>query len=143
MRLEELQPGQHYRHVNSGNVVMPVGIAVEEATFRKVVVYVDKGLLKDSVWAVPLEMFEHRYELVEEGKELRPVAGFPEFKPVLDPEKLLAENDELKLQVNSLRYQRSKLEEELMQLKSDNKMLNRRIDDLKWKVETSEVPFYE
>lgn len=141
MRLEELQLGQHYRHVNSGNVIMPVGIAVEEATFRKVVVYVDKGMLKDSVWAVPLEMFEHRYELVEEGKELRPVAGFPEFKPVLDPEKLLAENDELKLQVNRLRYQRSKLEEELMQLKSDNKMLNRRIDDLRYKDETSEVPF--
>ena len=141
MKLEELQPGQHYRHVNSDNVVMLVGIAVEEATFRKVVVYVDKGLLKDSVLAVPLEMFEHRYELVEEGKELRPVAGFLEFKPVLDPERLLAENDELKLQVNSLRYQRSKLKDELMQLKSDNKMLNRRIADLKWKVETSEVPF--
>ena len=141
MKLEELQPGQHYRHVNSGNVIMPVGIAVEEATFRKVVVYVDKGMLKDSVWAVPLEMFEHRYELVGEGKELRPVAGFPEFKPVLDPKRLLAENDELKLQVNSLRYQRSKLKDELMQLKSDNKMLNRRIADLKWKVETSEVPF--
>jgi hypothetical protein len=141
MRLEELQPGQHYRHVNSGKVVMPVGIALEEASGRKVVVYVDKGLLKDSVWAVPLEMFEHRYELVEEGKELRPVAGFPELKPVLDPERLLAENDELKLQVNSLRYQRSKLKDELMQLKSDNKMLNRRIADLKWKVETSEVPF--
>lgn len=139
--MNELQPGQHYRHVNSGNVIMPVGIAVEEATFRKVVVYVDKGMLKDSVWAVPLEMFEHRYELVEEGKELRPVAGFPEFKPVLDPEKLLAENEELKLQVNSLHYQRSKLKDELMQLKSDNKMLNRRIADLKWKVETSEVPF--
>ena len=141
MKLEELQPGQHYRHVNSDNVVMLVGIAVEEATFRKVVVYVDKGLLKDSVWAVPLEMFEHRYELVYEGKELRPGAGFLEFKPVLDPERLLAENDELKLQVNSLRYQRSKLKDELMQLKSDNKMLNRRIADLKWKVETSEVPF--
>lgn len=141
MKLEELQPGQHYRHVNSGNVVMPVGIAVEEATFRKAVVYVDKGMLKDSVWSVPLEMFEHRYELVEEGKELRPIACFPEFKPVIEPEKLLAENEELKLQVNSLRYQRSKLEEELMQLKSDNKMLNRRIDNLRWKDETSEVPF--
>lgn len=139
--MNELQPGQHYRHVNSGNVIMPVGIAVEEATFRKVVVYVDKGMLKDSVWAVPLEMFEHRYELVEEGKELRPVVGFPEFKPVLDLEKLLAENEELKLHVNSLRYQRSKLKDELWELKSENKMLNRRIDDLKWKVETSEVPF--
>lgn len=139
--MNELQPGQHYRHVNSGNVVMPVGIAVEEATFRKVVVYVDKGLLKDSVWAVPLEMFEHRYELVEEGKELRPVAGFPEFKPVLDPERLLAENDELKLRLKSLQYQKSEMKAELMQLKSDNKMLNRRIADLKYKVETSEVPF--
>ncbi|WP_456047942.1 hypothetical protein [Abiotrophia defectiva] len=142
MRLDELQPGQHYRHVNSGKVVMPVGIALEVATFRKVVVYVDKGPLHDNVWTIPFDQFmDGRFELVEEGKELRPIAGFPEFKPVLDPEKLLAENDELKLQINSLHYQRSKLEEELMQLKSDNKMLNRRIDDLKWKVETSEVPF--
>lgn len=141
MKPEELKPGQHYRHVNSGNVVMPVGIAVEEATFRKAVVYVDKGMLKDSVWAVPLEMFEHRYELVEEDKELRPVAGFPEFKPVLDPERLLAENDELKLRLKSLQYQKSEMKAELMQLKSDNKMLNRRIADLKYKVETSEVPF--
>lgn len=102
MKIEELQPGQHYRHVNSDNVVMLVGIAVEEATFRKVVVYVDKGLLKDSVWAVPLEMFEHRYELVEEGKELRPVAGFQEFKPVINPEELLSENKHLKRYIEYL-----------------------------------------
>lgn len=139
--MNELQPGQHYRHVNSGNVIMPVGIAVEEGTFRKVVVYVDKGILKDSVWAVPLEMFEHRYELVEEGKELRPIAGFPEFKPVIDSEKLLAENDELKLQVNSLKYEISKAKDELYELKCDNKMLNRLIADLRWKDDTSEVPF--
>lgn len=139
--MNELQPGQHYRHVNSGNVVMPVAVAMGEVTSRKFVVYTEKRTLGESVWIVPLDIFEHRYELVEEGKELRQVAGFPEFKPVLDPERLLAENDELKLQVNSLRYQRSKLKDELMQLKSDNKMLNRRIADLKWKVETSEVPF--
>lgn len=140
--MNELQPGQHYRHVKSGKVVMPVGIALEEASGRKVVVYVEKGKLNDIVWTRPLDQFmDGRFELVEEGKELRPVAGFPEFKPVLDPERLLAENDELKLQVNSLSYQRSKLKDELMQLKSDNKMLNRRIADLKWKVETSEVPF--
>ena len=121
---------------------MPVGIALEEASGRKVVVYVEKGKLNDIVWTRPLDQFmDGRFELVEEGKELRPIAGFPEFKPVLDPEKLLAENDELKLQVNSLRYQRSKLKDELWELKSENKMLNRRIDDLKWKVETSEVPF--
>lgn len=139
--MNELQPGQHYRHVNSGNVVMPVGIATEEVTFRKLVVYTDRGLFGDRVWAVPLEIFEHRYELVEEGKELRPVAGFPEFKPVLDPEKLLAENEELKLRLKSLQYQKSEMKAELMQLKSDNKILNRRIADLKYKVETSEVPF--
>lgn len=140
--MEELQPGQHYRHVKSGKVVMPVGIALEEASGRKVVVYVEKGKLNDIVWTRPLDQFmDGRFELVEEGKELRPVAGFPEFKPVLDPEKLMAENEELKLQVNSLRYQRSEMKDELWQLKSENKMLNRRIDDLKWKVETSEVPF--
>ena len=140
--MNELQPGQHYRYVKSGKVVMPVGIALEEVSGRKVVVYVEKGKLNDIVWTRPLDQFmDGRFELVEEGKELRPVAGFPEFKPVLDPEKLLAENEELKLQVNSLRYQRSKLKDELWELKSENKMLNRRIDDLKWKVETSEVPF--
>lgn len=140
--MNELQPGQHYRHVKSGKVVMPVGIALEEASGRKVVVYVEKGKLNDIVWTRPLYQFmDGRFELVEDGKELRPVASFPEFKPVLDPEKILAENEELKLQVNSLRYQRSEMKDELWQLKSENKMLNRRIDDLKWKVETSEVPF--
>lgn len=140
--MNELLPGRHYRHVKSGLIVMPVGIALEEASGRKVVVYVEKGKLNDIVWTRPLDQFmDGRFELVEDGKELRPIAGFPEFKPVLDPEKLLAENDELKLQVNSLRYQRSKLKDELWELKSENKMLNRRIDDLKWKVETSEVPF--
>nr|DAN54276.1 MAG TPA: hypothetical protein [Caudoviricetes sp.] len=139
--MNELQPGKHYRNVRFGDVVMPVAVAMGEMTSRKFVVYTEKGTLGESVWILPLEIFERRYELVEEGKELRPVAGFPEFKPVLDPEKLLAENEELKLHVNSLQYQRSKLKDELMQLKSDNKMLNRRIADLKWKVETSEVPF--
>lgn len=140
--MNELQPGKHYRHVNSGKVVMPVGIALEEASGRKVVVYVEASPLRDNVWTRPLDQFmDGRFELVEEGKELRPVAGFPEFKPVLDPEKLLAENDELKLHVNSLKYQMSKMQDELWQLKSDNKTLNRRIADLRYKDETSEVPF--
>lgn len=142
MKLEELQPGQHYRHVKSGKVVMPVGIALEEASGRKVVVYVEASPLRDNVWTRPLDQFmDGRFELVEEGKELRPVAGFPEFKPVLDPEKLLAENEELELQVNSLRYQMSELKDELWQLRSDNKMLNQRIVALKLKDEPSEVPF--
>lgn len=139
--MNELLPGRHYRNVRFGDVVMPIAVAMGEVTSRKFVVYTEKGTLGESVWIVPLEIFEHRYELVEEGKELRPVAGFPEFKPVLDPETLLAENDELKLHVNSLEHQMSKMKDELWQLKSDNKMLNRRIADLKWKVETSEVPF--
>lgn len=139
--MNELQPGKHYRNVRFGDVVMPIAVAMGEVTSRKFVVYTEKGTLGESVWIVPLEIFKHRYELVEEGKELRPVAGFPEFKPVLDPETLLAENDELKLHVKSLEYQMSKMKDELWQLKSDNKMLNRRIADLKWKVETSEVPF--
>lgn len=140
--MNELLPGQHYRHVKSGKVVMPVGIALEEVSGRKVVVYVEKGKLNDIVWTRPLDQFmDGRFELVEEGKELRPIAGFPEFKPVLDPEKLLAENEELKLHVNSLQYQMSEMKDELWQLKSDNKMLNRRIADLRYKDETSEVPF--
>lgn len=139
--MNELQPGQHYRHVKFGDVVIPVAVAMGEMTSRKFVVYTEKGTLGESVWIVPLDIFEHRYELVEEGKELRPIAGFPEFKPVLDPEKLLAENEELKLHVNSLRYEMSKLEDELWELKGDNKMLNRLIADLKLKDEPSEVPF--
>lgn len=140
--MNELQPGQHYRHVKSGKVVMPVGIALEEASGRKVVVYTEKGKLNDIVWTRPLDQFmDGRFELVEEGKELRPVAGFPEFKPVLDPEKLLAENEELKLQVDSLRYEMYKMKDELWELKGDNKMLNRLIANLKRKDETSEVPF--
>lgn len=139
--MNELQPGKHYRNVRFGDVVMPVAVAMGEVTSRKFVVYTEKGTLGESVWILPLDIFEHRYELVEEGKELRPVAGFPEFKPVLDPEKLLAENEELKLHVNSLQYQISKMKDELWQLKSDNKTLNRRIADLRYKDETSEVPF--
>lgn len=109
MKLEELQPGQHYRYVESGEVVMPVGIALEVATFRKVVVYVEKGLLHDNVWTIPFDQFmDGRFELVEEGKELRPVAGFPEFKPVLDPEKLLAENEHLR---RNIAYLTRKIEE--------------------------------
>lgn len=139
--MNELQPGKHYRNVRFGDVVMPVAVAMGEVTSRKFVVYTEKGTLGESVWILPLDIFEHRYELVEEGKELRPVAGFPEFKPVLDPEKLLAENEELKSHVNSLQYQISKMKDELWQLKSDNKTLNRRIADLRYKDETSEVPF--
>lgn len=139
--MNELQPGKHYRNVRFGDVVMPVAVAMGEVTSRKFVVYTEKGTLGESVWILPLDIFEHRYELVEEGKELRPIAGFPEFKPVLDPEKLLAENEELKLQVNSLQYQMSKMKDELWELKSDNKTLNRRIADLRYKDETSEVPF--
>lgn len=104
MRLDELQPGKHYRYVESGEVVMPVGIALEVATFRKVVVYVDKGPLHDNVWTIPFDQFmDGRFELVEEGKELRPVSGFPEFKPVLDPEKLLEENEHLRRHIDYLK----------------------------------------
>lgn len=107
--MEELQPGQHYRHVKSGKVVMPVGIALEEASGRKVVVYVEASPLRDNVWTRPLDQFmDGRFELVEEGKELRPVAGFPEFKPVLDPEKLLAENEHLR---RNIAYLTRKIEE--------------------------------
>ena len=101
--MNELQPGKHYRHVKSGKVVMPVGIALEEATFRKVVVYVEKGPLTDNVWTRPLDQFmDGRFELVEDGKELRPIAGFPEFKPVIDPEKILEENEHLRRNIDYL-----------------------------------------
>lgn len=102
MKLEELQPGQHYRHVKSGKVVMLVAVAMGEVTSRRFVVYTEKGTLGESVWILPLEIFEHRYELVEESKELRPVAGFPEFKPVLDTEKLLEENEHLRRHIDYL-----------------------------------------
>ena len=140
--MNELLPGRHYRHVKSGLIVMPVGIAIEESTLRRVVVYHERGSLRDSVWTRPLEEFmDGRFELVEENGEPRPIAGFPPFEPVVDTKKLLAENEELKLLVEGLRYQKSEMKEELMQLKDENQKLNRRIADLKWKVETSEVPF--
>ena len=83
--MDDFLPGQHYRHVRFGDVVMIVGLATEEVTLRKLVVYTEKGLLGDKVWVVPLEIFEHRYELVEDGKELR---------PVIDSTNLLDENEE-------------------------------------------------
>lgn len=100
--MNELQPGKHYRNVKFGDVVMPIAVAMGEVTSRKFVVYTKKGTLGESVWIVPLDIFEHRYELVEEAKELRPVAGFPEFKPVLDPEKILEENEHLRRHIDYL-----------------------------------------
>lgn len=124
--MNELQPGKHYRHVNSGSVVMPVGIAVEEATFRKVVVYVDKGMLKDSVWAVPLEMFEHRYELVEDIKELR---------PVIDSKNLLDENEGIRSLVEHMNMQMALKILQVNQLVRERDSLQRRISYLEQKIE--------
>lgn len=124
--MNELQPGKHYRHVNSGNVIMPVGIAVEEGTFRKVVVYVDKGILKDSVWAVPLEMFEHRYELVEDVKELR---------PVIDSKKLFDENEEISSWVELMNMQMALKILQVNQLVRERDSLQRRISYLEQKIE--------
>lgn len=124
--MNELQPGKHYRHVNSGNVIMPVGIAVEEATFRKVVVYVDKGMLKDSVWAVPLEMFEHRYELEEDIKELR---------PVIDSKNLLDENEGIRSLVEHMNMQMALKILQVNQLVRERDSLQRRISYLEQKIE--------
>lgn len=101
--MNELQPGKHYRNVRFGDVVMPIAVAMGEMTSRKFVVYTEKGTLGESVWILPLEIFERRYELVEEGKELRPIAGFPEFKPVINPEKILEENEHLRRNIDYLK----------------------------------------
>lgn len=127
--MEEFIPGQRYRHVRFGDVVMVVGLATEEVTLRKLVVYTEKGLLGDKVWVVPLEIFEHRYELVEDGKELR---------PVIDSKNLLDENEEIRSWVERMNMQMALKILQVNQLVRERDSLNRRIAYLEQKIEELE-----
>lgn len=127
--MEEFLPGQRYRHVRFGDVVMVVGLATEEITLRKLVVYTEKGLLGDKVWVVPLEIFEHRYELVEDGKELR---------PVIDSKNLLDENEEIRSWVERMNIQMALEILQVNQLVRERDSLNRRIAYLEQKIEELE-----
>lgn len=127
--MDDFLPGQRYRHVRFGDVVMVVGLATEEMTLRKLVVYTEKGLLGDKVWVVPLEIFEHRYELVEDGKELR---------PVIDSKNLLDENEEIRSWVERMNMQMALEILQVNQLVRERDSLNRRIAYLEQKIEELE-----
>ena len=127
--MDDFLPGQHYRHVRFGDVVMIVGLAMEEVTLRKLVVYTEKGLLGDKIWVVPLEIFEHRYELVEDGKELR---------PVIDSKKLLDENEEISSWVKLMNMQMALKILQVNQLVRERDSLQRRISYLEQKIEELE-----
>lgn len=127
--MDDFLPGQHYRHVRFGDVVMIVGLATEEVTLRKLVVYTEKGLLGDKVWAVPLEIFDHRYELVEDGKELR---------PVIDSKNLLDENEEISSWVKRMNMQMALKILQVNQLVIERDSLQRRISYLEQKIEELE-----
>ena len=127
--MDEIIPGRHYKHVRFGDVVMIVGLATEEVTLRKLVVYTEKGLLGDKVWVVPLEIFEHRYELVEDGKELI---------PVIDSKKLLDENEEISSWVKLMNMQMALKILQVNQLVRERDSLQRRISYLKQKIEELE-----
>lgn len=127
--MEEFLPGQRYKHVRFGDVVMVVGLATEEVTLRKLVVYTEKGLLGDKIWVVPLEIFEHRYELVEDGKELR---------PVIDSKKLLDENEEISSWVKLMNMQMALEILQVNQLVRERDSLQRRISYLEQKIEELE-----
>lgn len=127
--MDDFLPGQRYRHVRFGDVVMVVGLATEEVTLRKLVVYTEKGLLGDKVWVVPLEIFEHRYELVEDSKELR---------PVIDSKNLLDENEEIRSWVERMNMQMALEILQVNQLVRERNSLNRRIAYLEQKIEELE-----
>lgn len=127
--MDEIIPGRHYKHVRFEDVVIPVGIATEEVTFRKLVIYADRGVLGNGVWAVPLEIFDHRYELVEDGKELR---------PVIDSKNLLDENEEIRSWVERMNMQMALKILQVNQLVRERDSLNRRIAYLEQKIEELE-----
>lgn len=127
--MEDFIPGQHYRHVKSGKVVMPVAVAMGEVTSRRFVVYTEKGTLGESVWILPLDIFEHRYELVEDGKELR---------PVIDSTNLLDENEEFSSWVKCMNMQMALKILQVNQLVRERDSLQRRISYLEQKIEELE-----
>lgn len=136
--MEEFIPGQRYRHVRFGDVVMVVGLATEEMTLRKLVIYTDRGNLGHGIWASPLEIFIHRYELMEEGKELRPSSSFQELKSLIDSEKPLTENEEIRSWMKYMNEQMSLKVLQLTQLARERASLKRRIFHLEQEIEELE-----
>lgn len=136
--MEEFIPGQRYRHVRFGDVVMVVGLATEEITLRKLVIYTDSGGIGHGIWAAPLELFIHRYELMEEGKELRPSSSFQEFMSLIDSEKPLTENEEISSWMKYMNEHLSLKVLQLTQLARERASLKRRIFRLEQKIEELE-----
>ena len=136
--MEEFIPGQRYRHVRFGDVVMVVGLATEEMTLRKLVIYTDSGGIGHGIWASPLEIFIHRYELMEEGKELRPSSSFQEFMSLIDSEKPLTENEEISSWMKYMNEHLSLKVLQLTQLARERAILKRRIFRLEQKIEELE-----
>ena len=108
---------------------MICGLATEEVTLRKLVVYTDRGVFGDGVWVVPLEIFEHRYELVEDGKELR---------PVIDSKNILDENEEFSSWVKRMNMQMALKILQVNQLVRERDSLQRRISYLEQQIEELE-----
>lgn len=133
--MEEFIPGQRYRHVRFGDVVMVVGLATEEITLRKLVIYTDSGNIGHGIWAAPLELFIHRYELMEEGKELRPSSSFQEFMSLIDSEKPLTENEEIRSWMKYMNEQMTLKVLLLTRLARERASLKRRIFRLEQKIE--------
>ena len=136
--MEEFIPGQRYRHVRFGDVVMVVGLATEEMTLRKLVIYTDRGDIGHGIWASPFEIFIHRYELMEEGKELRPSSSFQELKSLIDSEKPLTENEEIRSWMKYMNEQMSLKVLQLTQLARERASLKRRIFHLEQEIEELE-----
>lgn len=136
--MDELQPGRYYKHVRFGDVVIPVGIATEEVTLRELVVYTDSGGFGLGFWAAPLEIFIHRYELMEDGKELRPSSSFQEFKSLIDSEKTLTGNDEIRSWMEYMNDQMALKISQLTQLAREKDILKRRIFYLEQKIKELE-----
>lgn len=133
--MEEFIPGQRYRHVRFGDVVMVVGLATEEMTLRKLVIYTDSGGIGHGIWASPLEIFIHRYELMEEGKELRPSSSFQEFMSLIDSDKPLTENQEIRSWMKYMNEQLTLRVLQLTRLARKRARLKRHIFRLEQKIE--------
>lgn len=133
--MEEFIPGQRYRHVRFGDVVMVVGLATEEMTLRKLVIYTDSGSIGHGIWAAPLELFIHRYELMKDGKELRPSSSFQEFMSLIDSEKPLTENEEIRSWMKYMNEQLTLRVLQLTRLARKRARLKRRIFYLEQKIE--------
>lgn len=77
----------------------------------------------------------HRYELMEEGKELRPSSSFQEFMSLIDSDKPLTENQEIRSWMKYMNEQMSLKVLLLTRLARERASLKRRIFRLEQKIE--------